>query len=966
MADDTNSDPLGHIPGQPEQGTPLGSPAGSEHVPAGSSIDDVLKWLEAPPSDAEHGDPEAVTAGRSAAEDAQPRVADDAWPHVTEQPAPSATSVPPLPAQPEPPATEKAIPYFSAASGFTPPEISAPSSAEPTGAAEQMALGVDDAATSGESAPEPALGPAKKAGLFGFLRRGKKEPAASEVTGAGAAPDPNSPGMVAELAATDVGTPAAGPGPEPEAVPPAPVAPDVAESNAPAKEEAGSKGIPYFATAGAFFARKSRAKSDVPVPPVPPVAGEPEPEVIDAEPAPTGEPELEREPADALASAPEAAAAEPAPAAPETPSDHAAEATAAVAGAAAVTWAAAAAHEPPAVVAPPASAPPVPFIPEEKPGLFGFLKRKKTPEPEIAPWLPPDVASGAGDSVASVWTAADGAATGEAATASGSPADALGSTQPSEPLSTDAPNGASRDSEIAAAGAAAFIASGAGVAETGESDPAASQMTQMLPVVPGPADITSVSQPVLPTAPVQEPLPAIGPMLPTGSRVVVVISRSASPVPMGPGVSVPKTVGQMQGDALGQLQANGLSAQVFNDFSNEPRGEVIAQLPEGGQAAPAGSEVVLLVSSGPAPVTSLLTPLPDVVGMTEADALSKLQLAGLSPQIVRTYSATVPLGVVVEQLPSARSIAAVPHSGRSLWWVWLLLAVAVAAAVGGGVYYYLNRTAVVPQIVGMPQSQAEQALAAAGFKVGSVSTTQTLSASQVGSVTSQTPEPGATQKLTDPIDIVVSGGQLLFAVPNVVGKPVTDAQNEIEAQSLQVSVTQSYSTTTSKDTVMAQSPTAGEKVPTKTTVGVVVSLGVQNVQVPDVNGQATVAAQTALKLANLSSEAFVEHSLTASKGTVFGQFPASGSSVAPGTVIGLLVSNGPPSSSSTSTVSVPTVVGLTESKAKSALSSANLGSAVLEWKGTGQPAGLVVGQLPDAGAYVPQGVKVVLFVSNGK
>jgi beta-lactam-binding protein with PASTA domain len=89
-------------------------------------------------------------------------------------------------------------------------------------------------------------------------------------------------------------------------------------------------------------------------------------------------------------------------------------------------------------------------------------------------------------------------------------------------------------------------------------------------------------------------------------------------------------------------------------------------------------------------------------------------------------------------------------------------------------------------------------------------------------------------------------------------------------------------------------------------------------------------------------------------------------SVAPGTIVGILVSNGPPSSNDTATVSVPSVVGQTKKKAASTLTKASLSNTTINWSGTGRPAGEVVGQAPEAGTYVPRKVAVILFVSNGK
>jgi serine/threonine-protein kinase len=219
--------------------------------------------------------------------------------------------------------------------------------------------------------------------------------------------------------------------------------------------------------------------------------------------------------------------------------------------------------------------------------------------------------------------------------------------------------------------------------------------------------------------------------------------------------------------------------------------------------------------------------------------------------------------------------------------------------------------------------------------------------------------------MIDSVNIVVSGGQKLFPIPDVTGKPQAEARSILTSAGLQVSSTTAYSSTVPKDSVVSQSPAAAEKVPQGTTVGITISLGVQSVTVPGVGGQTQSQAQSSLKAANLSSQAVIEYTLTGTgKGLVFGQYPTAGMSVAPGTIVGILVSNGSPAT--TATVAVPSLVGRTKKDAQNKLSGVGLGNTVINWSGTNRPAGEVVGQAPEAGSYVPKQVAVIMFVSNGK
>lgn len=303
-----------------------------------------------------------------------------------------------------------------------------------------------------------------------------------------------------------------------------------------------------------------------------------------------------------------------------------------------------------------------------------------------------------------------------------------------------------------------------------------------------------------------------------------------------------------------------------------------------------------------------------------------------------------------------------------------MLVLAVLFAASGGVYYYLNRTASVPNLVGLSQAQAEQAISAAGFKLGSVTTTQTLTASEVGKVTSQTPPPTTQLRLIDPVNITISGGQKLFAVPNMLGKTQALAQSALATAGLKAAIDQAYSQTVPRGSIITQSPPPGEKVPYQTTIGLTVSLGVQNVTVPGVQALSRGDAANRLKAANLSSQAVIEYTYTGTtKGQVFAQYPTAGMQISPGTIVGLLVSNGPPPSSDPSSTptssdlaTVPSVVGQSTKDAQSTLKKAHLGNTIVNWGGTNRPAGEVVGQAPEVGTTVPRNVAVIIFVSNGK
>jgi len=82
-----------------------------------------------------------------------------------------------------------------------------------------------------------------------------------------------------------------------------------------------------------------------------------------------------------------------------------------------------------------------------------------------------------------------------------------------------------------------------------------------------------------------------------------------------------------------------------------PEGNVISQSPLPAQVVNKGTSVNITVSTGPCPIT-----VPNLVGMTEQDARTKILISGLTLGTVKEeYSDTVPKGSVISQSPEAGS-----------------------------------------------------------------------------------------------------------------------------------------------------------------------------------------------------------------------------------------------------------------------------------------------------------------------
>jgi beta-lactam-binding protein with PASTA domain len=128
--------------------------------------------------------------------------------------------------------------------------------------------------------------------------------------------------------------------------------------------------------------------------------------------------------------------------------------------------------------------------------------------------------------------------------------------------------------------------------------------------------------------------------VPQGTKVTLVVSNGP------PGVAMPDVVGLAAADAVNALQARKLTATLQQKPSQEAPGTVLAQSPKPGARAKPGTKVVLQVAKGNAAVS-----VPNVVGQSQAQAISALQQAGLKATTAQVPSAQAQ-GTVVAQNPA--------------------------------------------------------------------------------------------------------------------------------------------------------------------------------------------------------------------------------------------------------------------------------------------------------------------------
>lgn len=202
-------------------------------------------------------------------------------------------------------------------------------------------------------------------------------------------------------------------------------------------------------------------------------------------------------------------------------------------------------------------------------------------------------------------------------------------------------------------------------------------------------------------------------------------------------------------------------------------------------------------------------------------------------------------------------------------------------------------TAIVPDVLTIPQADAQAAITSAGLTVGSVATQN--SALTAGRVLSQNPLGGVTVPSGTAVALVVSLGPANVTVPSVVGSARAAAQTDITNAGFTVGgVTNQNSATVAAGLVISQNPAGGTSAAPGTAVALVVSLGPALVTVPAVVNLAQAAAQSALTGAGLAVGAITNAtSATVIAGSIISQTPSAGTAVPAGSAVSLVVSSGP-------------------------------------------------------------------------
>ena len=203
--------------------------------------------------------------------------------------------------------------------------------------------------------------------------------------------------------------------------------------------------------------------------------------------------------------------------------------------------------------------------------------------------------------------------------------------------------------------------------------------------------------------------------------------------------------------------------------------------------------VLLFIFAFPSDVVPDDGRVPAVVGLPFDDAVAALEKAGFHGVKGETrYHRTVAKDAILQQDPPAGSLQK--------------RGIDITLAVSGG-----QRSAAVPDVVGMSQQQARLAIENAGFQFGPP--TERASDQPRGAVTGSDPAAGGEIPLPAVVKIVISQGPSTLQVPDLAGRTVADARSTLEQLGLHLgAISRDTSSFQPENTILSQSPAPGQTI----------------------------------------------------------------------------------------------------------------------------------------------------------
>jgi beta-lactam-binding protein with PASTA domain len=393
-------------------------------------------------------------------------------------------------------------------------------------------------------------------------------------------------------------------------------------------------------------------------------------------------------------------------------------------------------------------------------------------------------------------------------------------------------------------------------------------------------------------------------------------------------VEVPSLQCLSTADAETTLRERGLRlGQVHQRASSAcPDGGVVAQSPPRGRTVRPGTSVEVVVTANQnAPRTRTVSGVPEVVGLTPAEAQSLLRREGLDIGQIERKSAAARLGVIIEQAPPGGSPP--PVGGR--------INIAVAAEVR------------IPDLRTLTREDAVSKLQESSLALGRV--TEESSSQPNGTIIKQWPLPGVPAAADDKVDITVAKGQ---TVPNLRSLTLNDARERLRSAGLSPGRVDSLVSDQPRGTIIDQQPAANAVVSPGVTVNVTLAA---TPIVPDLTGRTVDEARRLITAQLLTVGSVTTKVSSGPQGTIIEQQPRPDAEASPGTPVNLVLAEG---------IEVPNLVGLTLEDAGAELAKQLMRLGKVDRRTTPDGDGRIIEQSPTAGSPAGFGAGINVTVTE--
>jgi len=285
------------------------------------------------------------------------------------------------------------------------------------------------------------------------------------------------------------------------------------------------------------------------------------------------------------------------------------------------------------------------------------------------------------------------------------------------------------------------------------------------------------------------------------------------------------------------------------------------------------------------------------------------------------------------------------------------IAAGLAIALGVFGWYVLvgpGSKVVVPSIVGATEKEATNALSPLGLTL--VITEKRFDEEiSDGQIIESDPAGGGKVDAGGAVKAIISKGPERYVIPALVGLTPEAAVNLLAKYPVKVGeLKEVYNDKTPKGFVISSSPATGEKVKRDATIDLLISKGVETLDVASYVGKSADQALNELTDAGFSVESVDQFSESVLAGAVISQIPSGGAPLAKGAKITLTISKG------SQYVFIPNVFSLTEAKARAALTDLEL--KVIVKKIGAKKVKAVTNIAPKVGTKVKRGSTVTITV----